>query len=337
MTQSVGAPSGAKSAMAIPGFAPEGAPTFVGGGIAPEGAPTGTGALVSVVVPAYNADWCVVRAVDSVLKQSFQDFELIVVNDGSTDRTAEVLAGYGERLRVVDQPNGGLSSARNAGIAAAGGRYVAFLDADDWWLPEKLARQVACMEARPELVFCSTTTLVRTPAGEPLPDWRCGAGAGTHLERIFGANAHVAGSGSAVLARRDAFARVGGFDEGLRSLEDIDMWMRLATLGDYACIDEPLTAIEKRGDSMSGNLEVMRAAAITVMKKNRHLLPSDRQGGFWRAAYAGMLADYAKWAYRRGQRVRAMLDLARGLLLAPVARGRLLAGLLLAMAMGRKL
>ncbi len=314
--------------MANPGFAPEGAPT---------GGRVNAGPLVSVVIPAYNAAWCVARALDSVLAQDFQDFELIVVNDGSTDRTAEVLAGYGERLRIIDKPNGGLSSARNAGIAAAGGRYVAFLDADDWWLPHKLARQVARMESQQELVFCSTTTLVRTPEGKALPDWRCGEKGGTLLERIFGANAHVAGSGSAVLVRRDALARAGGFDETLRSLEDIDMWMRLAVLGDYACIDEPLTVVEKRGDSMSGNLEVMRASAITVMKKNRHLLPANRQGSFWRAAYAGMLGDYAKWAYRRGHRVQAMLQLTRGLLLAPFSRGRQLAGLLLAVALGQKL
>jgi len=292
---------------------------------------------VSVVIPAYNAAWCVARAVDSVLNQSFRDFELIVVNDGSTDRTAEVLVGYRERLHVVDQANGGLSSARNAGIAAARGHYVAFLDADDWWLPDKLARQVAWMEARPELVFCSTTTRVRTPEGKALPDWCCGESSGSPLERIFSANAHVAGSGSAVLARRDALVRTGGFDETLRSLEDIDMWMRLAVLGGYACLDEPLTVIEKRGDSMSGNLEMMRASAIAVMKKNRHLLPADKRGGLWRAAYAGMLGDYAKWAYRRGQRSQAILQLTRGLLLAPVSRGRQLAGLLLAVALGRKL
>lgn len=320
----VGAPSGARSAFTTPGFAPE-------------GAPTGVGPLVSVVIPAFNAAWCVARAVDSVLNQSFRDFELIVVNDGSTDRTAEVLAGYGEMLRVFDQPNGGLSSARNAGIAAATGRYVAFLDADDWWLPDKLARQVEWMEARPELVFCSTSTRVLTPEGDAFPDWRCGHERGSPLERIFSANAHVAGSGSAVLVRREALTRAGGFDETLRSLEDIDMWMRLATLGDYACIDEPLTVIEKRGDSMSGNLEVMRASAIAVMKKNRHLLPAKLRGGFWRAAYAGMLGDYAKWTYRRGHRLQAMLQLAQGLLLAPLSRGRQLAGLLLAVTLGQRL
>src|SRR5574337_57403 len=195
---------------------------------------------VSVVIPAYNAAWCVRRAVDSVLAQTFTDFELLVVDDGSTDDTAAVLNTYGDRLRIVSKPNGGLSSARNAGIDAARGRYVAFLDADDGWLPEKLERQVALMDANPALVFCSTAARIESPDGEVLGEWACGPSPLPTLEAIFATNAHVAGSGSAVLARRDAFARTGGFDENLRSLEDIDMWMRLAAIGPYACVDEPL-------------------------------------------------------------------------------------------------
>lgn len=300
----------------------------------------GTGASaprVSVIIPAYNAAWCVRRAVDSVLAQDYRDFELIVVDDGSRDDTAAILATYGAALRVVSKPNGGLSSARNAGIAVARGDYLAFLDADDWWLPGKLARQAALLDGRPEVLFCSCTTSVRTPDGRPLPDWRCGQGEGRALEDIFAVNAFVAGSGSAVMARRSGFARVGGFDEALRSLEDIDMWMRLAALGDYACLDEPLAVIEKSAGSMSGNLDVMRAAAIQVMRKNRVLLPVARRGGFWRAAFAGMLTDYAKWAYRQGRAAQALGDLLHALVLAPRQRGRLVLSLLLALLTRQKL
>jgi glycosyltransferase involved in cell wall biosynthesis len=286
---------------------------------------------VSVVIPAYNAAWCIRRAVDSVQAQDFRDLELIVVDDGSSDATAEILATYGSALTLVRQANGGLSNARNRGIAQARGRYVAFLDADDWWLPGKLSRQVALLDNRADVMFCSTTTSVVTAEGGSLPDWRCGPCEDGALACIFQVNAFVAGSGSSVMARREVFERTGGFDETLRSLEDIDMWMRLAAVGSYACIDEALTVIEKRGDSMSGNRVVMRAAAIRVMQKNRHLLPVGRQRGFWRAAYASMLSDYAKWAYRQGRRSEALLDLLHGLALAPLSRGRPLAGLLLAM------
>lgn len=288
---------------------------------------------VTVVIPAWNAAWCVGRAIDSVLAQTFTDFELVVVDDGSTDDTAAALAPYGGRIRVVSQANRGLAGARNAGIGAARGEYVAFLDADDWWLPEKLRRQVALMREQPRLAFCSTAVRVETPQGQPLPEWRCGQCVGRGaLESIFSANAFVAGSGSAVMARRDALVRSGGFDESLRSLEDIDLWMRLAVLGGYGCIDEPLAVILKRPDSMSRNREVMREAACRVMRKNRPLLPADRRGAFWRAAYASMLADYAKWTCRDGHRLRAAGQLVHALVLAPLARGRLVLGLLAAIA-----
>jgi glycosyltransferase involved in cell wall biosynthesis len=291
---------------------------------------------VSVLIPAYNAAWCVGRAIDSVLTQSFRDFEVIVVDDGSTDDTASVLSHYGGALRVVSKLNGGLSSARNSGIQASRGRYVAFLDADDWWLADKLQRQVDLMISRPELAFCSTAAKLQGPAGEALGEWYCGRCSGQPaLEAIFAVNAFVAGSASSVLARRDAFERTGGYDEGLRSLEDIDMWMRLAAVGGYACIDEPLAVILKRPGSMSGNLDVMRSAAITVMRKNRHLLPPGRRGAFWRHAYAGMLSDYAKWAWRAQRRGLALSDALTGLCVAPLSRGRLMAGLLIAMLRNR--
>jgi glycosyltransferase involved in cell wall biosynthesis len=292
---------------------------------------------VSVVIPAYNAAWCIRRAVDSVLKQDFRDFELIVVDDGSTDDTAAILAGYGDAVRVISKPNGGLSSARNAGIAVAKGVYVAFLDADDWWLSKKLARQIRLMESRPDLLFCSTASAVQTPTGVCLADWRCGVSATSTLESIFAVNAYVAGSGSAVLVKREAFIQTGGFDERLRSLEDIDMWMRLAALGEFACIDEALVCIEKSATSMSGNLALMRSSAMQVMRKNRGLLPEHLRGGFWRKAYASMLTDYAKWAYRQGQSAQALCDLLYALSLAPRQHGRLISSLLVAVLTKQKL
>lgn len=291
--------------------------------------------VVSVVVPAYNAAWCIERAVRSVLAQTYRDFELIVVDDGSTDGTADVLSRLAGAVRVVAKPNGGLSSARNAGMAAARGRYVAFLDADDWWEADKLARQVALMASGPDLAFCSTAARITDPAGNPLGKWPCGCAGQPVLDAIFGANGSIAGSGSAVMARADALAKAGNFDESLRSLEDVDMWMRLAAVGDYACIAEPLAVITKRPDSMSRNLDVMRDAARRVMRKNRHLLPPEKRGAFWRHAYAGMLSDYAKWAWRAERRGQALRDLLAGLCIAPISRGRLMAGLLLAMLCNR--
>ncbi len=133
--------------------------------------PTASAPLVSVVMPAYNVAWCIGRAVDSVLAQDFRSRELIVVNDGSTDGTRAVLERYGAAITVIDQENQGMSAARNVAIRRARGTYVAFLDADDWWLPGKLRRQVELMQGSPEIGFCSNAVAGRgwrRAAAQPL-------------------------------------------------------------------------------------------------------------------------------------------------------------------------
>jgi glycosyltransferase involved in cell wall biosynthesis len=292
---------------------------------------------VSVVIPAYNAAWCVGKAIDSVLAQDFRDFELIVVDDGSTDDTAAVLAGYGEAIRVVHKPNGGMSSARNAGIAVARGEFVAFLDADDWWLPGKLAKQVALMRQRPEVGFSSTTARVEDQDGRLLNLWTCDQEDRPILLTLFASNAGIAGGSSALMVRRDLLERVGPYDETLGGVEDGDLWMRLAAVSEYACLEEPLVVVLRRSGSVSRNVEGMRMGAIRVMHKNRGLLPPAYRGHFWRDCLAGVYADYAKWRYRAGQHLPALLDAARILALSPSSRGRLGLGLLRDILLGRPL
>ena len=293
--------------------------------------------LVSVVMPAYNVAWCIRRAVDSALAQSLREIEVIVINDGSTDDTLQVLASYGDAIKVIDQANGGMSHARNAGIRAARGKYVAFLDADDWWLPEKLAHQVKLLDKRPELGFCSTAARVENPQGELLNLWRCRHANGDMLETIVAENAAIAGGCSAVMVRRELFEQVGLFDESLRGFEDPDLWMRLAAVCQYACIDEPLAVILRREKSVSRNLDAMRKAALRSMKKNRVLLPTHLRGGFWRNAMASVYTDYAKGAYRAGRIRAALADTLHAFMLAPIGRGRLCLGLLRDIVLGREL
>lgn len=291
---------------------------------------------VSVIVPAYNAAWCIRKAIDSVIAQTFRDFELLVVDDGSTDCTAEILVEYGDAIRVIRQPNGGLARARNAGIHASRAEFVAFLDADDWWLPGKLAPQVALLRARPDVGFASTMARVEDAEGVFLNLWPCPTRT-DFLPHLFSANGSVAGSGSAVIARRQLLMQIGCFDESLLSLEDVDMWMRLAAVSGYACIGEPLVVILKTADSMSRNLEVMRAANVQVMKKNRHLLPKRMRGAYWRRCMAGVHGDFAKWRYRTGQRWAAIVEIAQMLRLSPLGQGRLGLGLLRDIALNRQL
>lgn len=293
--------------------------------------------LVSIVIPAYNAAWCVGRAIDSVLAQTWPHLDLIVVNDGSTDRTTDVVAAYGARLTCVDQPNAGMSAARNAGIAAARGEYIAFLDADDRWQPEKLARQMDLMRASDDLAFCSAAARFESPDGDGLGEWSCPPGGSATLADIFRNHAAIAGGASSVLARTALVRELGGFDAALRGAEDTDLWIRLTARGRFACIPEPLVVVLKHPQSVSRNYESMRRGSLTMLRKNRSLLPRELQGAFWRETYAGFLCDYAKWAYRQGETRLAVGDVIAAAATAPLARGRLAASLLLAMATGRRL
>jgi glycosyltransferase involved in cell wall biosynthesis len=290
--------------------------------------------LVSVVIPAWNAARTLPRAIDSVLAQTWARREIIVVDDGSADDSQAVLARYGDRVRVVSQANGGPSAARNRGLREARGQYVAFLDADDHWLPEKLERQVALLEAHPDLGFCSTATIVVDASGKHVRDWPCCNASEPLLETLFMQSAAVSGSTSGVLARSELLREADGFDQRLRGFEDPDLWIRLAYRTAYACIPETLTVVVRTPNSVSGNLNAMCAATLASFRKNRELLPVEKRGSYWRAACAGALADYAKGAYRAGQRGRAWLWLLRALWLSPARRGRLVLSLMLGMVVG---
>jgi glycosyltransferase involved in cell wall biosynthesis len=279
-------------------------------------------------MPAYNVDWCVRRAVDSVLVQSFRAWELIVVNDESIDRTGEVLSSYGDAIRVIDQPNRGMSAARNAGIRAARGSLVAFLDADDYWLPGKLSRQVDLMQAKPDIGFCSTSARIENPDGKFLNLWQFRHESTDVLKTLFAENAAIAGGCSAVVVRKTLLDRVGVFDERLRGFEDPDLWIRLAAVAGYACIEETLVVVMRRENSVSRNLYEMRKAALKSLGKNRQLLPPQLQGTFWRKCLAGVYTDYAKGAYRAGRVAQAIADTLRAFALSPMGRGRLCLGLL---------
>jgi len=292
---------------------------------------------VSVVIPAYNAAAFVQRAVDSVLEQSFHDFELLVVDDGSTDTTRQVLAGYGNRLRLLAKENGGPAAARNHGLQHAHGEYVAFLDADDYWKPEKLQRQVDLLDSRPEIGFCSTATDVVDNKGHPAGKWPCIQNAGPLPDILFMQGTVISGSTSGVLARRHLISEIGGFDSTLRGFEDPDLWIRLAARTGYQCISETLTMVVRTPHSVSGNMVNMRRATLASFQKNRHLLPPGKRGGYWRAACASALTDYAKTTYRAGNRGLALRWTLEALIRSPLGRGKLALSLILAMLNGQSL
>jgi len=299
--------------------------------------PSADAPLVSAVMPAFNVAWCVRRAIDSVLAQTLREHELIVIDDGSTDDTAKVLASYGAGINVISQENRGMSAARNRGIRAARGAFISFIDADDHWRPEKLARQIELLQQRPDVGFCSTAARVENADGDVLNLWRCRQRGTDVLETLFAENAAIAGGCSAVVVRRELLDQVGLFDETLRGFEDPDLWIRLAAVSGYACIDEPLVVILRRENSVSRNLHEMRKAALKSIRKNRSLLPLRLRGSFWRNCLAGVYTDYAKGAYRAGRVDAAVADTLRAFALSPLGRGRLCLGLLKDFLLGRAL
>ncbi len=204
---------------------------------------------VSVVIPAYNHARFLPDALESVLAQTFRDFEVLVVDDGSTDNTPDVVASFAPQVRYLRQQNAGPSRARNTGIRHTSGEHVAFLDADDTWMREKLACQVAYLDAHAEAGLVFTKILVTTEAGQPLYTYphryRYDRRA---FERLL---LWPYGSMNVVMVRRVCFDEVGLFDESLRAAEDWDMWLRIAPRFRCGYIDRPLGTYRQTGQSVS--------------------------------------------------------------------------------------
>lgn len=243
--------------------------------------PTGPGAgpLVSVVIPTHNCAAYIVHAIESVLAQTVQDLEIIVVDDGSTDTTAARLKRFGKAIDYLAQDRRGAAVARNAGIAQARGRYVAFLDADDLWEPDKLALQVSLAEAHPGvgLVFSDCcwfnergiiyrswiTQRDRFPQGQRLPAG--GTWVGRTLPDLLLQNfLHT----STVLIPRGCLNEVGAFDESYLTGEDHHLWVRIAARFDLGYVHKPLVRVRLRPESLiNHDFRPMYRNEIRVVKE----------------------------------------------------------------------
>ena len=222
--------------------------------------------IVSVVMPVYNVEAYVAEAIDSVLAQTLPDFELIIVDDGGHDRSLEICRSYHDaRIRIVSQSNRGLAGARNTGIAAARASYVAFLDSDDRWLPEKLALHVIHLDNNPSVGVSFSPSRFIDCDGSPMRLKQTPKLQGIKPADIFCRN--PVGNGSAPVIRRSALESVAFahpeeadrtcyFDESLRQSEDIEMWLRLAVVGEvrFAGIAPALTEYRIGGSGLSSQV-----------------------------------------------------------------------------------
>jgi glycosyltransferase involved in cell wall biosynthesis len=295
----------------------------------------------------YNASRWLPEAVRSVRAQSFPNFELIVVNDGSTDATSNIIGSHRaqeERIVVIEKENTGLTDSLNVGIARARGEWIARLDADDVCEHTRLERQVKFMRRHPEVVLVGSGFVEIDSQGRTITTHRYSSGRRTlvrNLERLQRFFPH-----SSAMFRRRTVQQAGGYNSMFRKTQDRELWLRLGERGAIACLQEPLVRIRKHPDQISQSAEgvpqLVYAAAASVchfLRLNRHPDPSARPGEptsrrflEWvelRMRREGYLDARAAWAEARAEffnadggltgTLRSCLHLARSGHAAPLA------------------
>lgn len=265
-------------------------------------------AHVSVIIPAYNAGAYIADTVTSALAQTYRDIEVIVVDDGSTDQTLMALEAFGDRVRVHQQPNGGVARARNTGVGLATGSYIAFLDADDLWLPRKLEMQLQQSDA-------PMTFTDRFNIGERgiLPEVQSLVtpmqGGDIFVELMREGNFIT---NTSVMMRRELFEQMGGFYTGLNGTEDWDLWIRIAERHPIGFIPEPLVRYRFHAGGISRNFTRMgreRTMVITrslALERGRELDWRTR-----RQIWAETWRTNGYEASQAGARAQALKDYAR--------------------------
>ena len=201
---------------------------------------------VSVIITTYNRAGYVIKAIESVLSQTYQNWELVIVDDGSSDQTQEVVQSYlakDGKVRYVKQVNQGLSGARNTGISETSGNLIAFLDDDDWWLPEKLEKQVAFMEAHPEIGMSYTRLrIIRSINGRLDDSTAIPVRMATTFEEILDDSFIPA---STAMIRRKCLEGMDWFKVGIGMQEDLELWLRFVQRWKIAALDAALTVMKK--------------------------------------------------------------------------------------------
>jgi glycosyltransferase involved in cell wall biosynthesis len=233
-------------------------------------------AIISVIIPAYNAERTILETITSVQQQTFSDFELIVINDGSTDRTLELLNTVEDaRLKIFSYSNGGLPVARNRGISQATGEFIAFIDADDLWTADKLELQLAALQRHPEAgVAYSWTYFMDEQRGPSYVEGSRLFEGNVYAELLVNNFLH---NGSNPLIRRRAIESVGEFDPTLKSCEDWDFYLRLAARWTFVLVPKPQIIYRQSSGAMSSKVEIMEQTSLIVLERAFRAAPPELQ------------------------------------------------------------
>jgi glycosyltransferase involved in cell wall biosynthesis len=271
---------------------------------------------VTVVMPVYNGSRYLSESIESVLAQTFHDYEIVCVDDGSTDDSVALLGAYGQRIRVVRQENAGQSAARNAGVRLARGEYIAFLDQDDVWYPSKLQNQVAVLQAQPDVVLVHCNFDRIDERGQMLER---GAGISERMSALASSMGQLIGEAlifpSAMMIRKDAYERIGGFHHALQGFEDFDLMARLTQQGRFVMVEERGMAYRMHGSGFTrtGGIHVIRSRE-TFLRRMQELYRGHRTK---QAIVTNMLADcYSDWGIhdvRSGNRQEGRIKLVQSL------------------------
>lgn len=255
---------------------------------------------ISVIIPNYNNAHYLASAIQSVLHQTFTDYEIIVVDDGSTDNSKEVVAAFGDKVRYIWQENKGLAGARNTGIHAARGELIGLLDADDEWLPNYLENMILLSRRFPDaaVYYCSAQAM--DTEGKALP--QVFGGPARQPESLYytllRANFLIP---STILMRRHVILDAGLFDQSLRSCEDWDLWLRILPSHPIVGTNECLVRYRIHGSSLSANPAGMQNAHRLVIGK--HFGSDDGKREIWsqdkRRAYGGVYRYHALTSIQR--------------------------------------
>jgi glycosyltransferase involved in cell wall biosynthesis len=260
---------------------------------------------VAVVIPCYNSASCLARALDSVFTQTYRDYRIYVIDDGSTDDTEAVLRSYADRTVCVRQNHAGQGAARNHGIRLSNSAFVAFLDADDEWLPNKLERSIEILrrDARIGLVYSDCSTSGTGPfAGSHFARIGTPASGRVFVQMLDHCNVFT----PTVVVRRECLEDVGPFNETLAVGEDLNMWLRIAARWEFAVAMEVLAIRHRRPGSLSQTTSVDRAlssslaAVEDIVHTCPHLLAHERRE--LRKSIANRHYEYGSYLLRIGGR-----------------------------------
>jgi len=271
---------------------------------------------VSVIIPTYNRADFICDAIDSVLAQTYKDYEIIVVDDGSTDNTKEVLKKYDGKIRYFYKENMGVSAARNKGIKEAKGEYIAFLDSDDIWLTNNLETLINAIITSGVFVVTSTVKTIDVHGNilgiKPL------LRKGFSIEDKFYNMSYI--PPSSVLLRREVFDKAGLFDEAIKAAEDIDMWIRVSANFKVVRIDEPLALCRVHSNNLSKNEKQTIMGHIQYWKKilrNRKVYYKDVPTYFLRIKVAHYYYLLARYFFKHREYKKAISNIVIALIYFP--------------------